>query len=574
MNRRANPALHLDLQRWRMRLVLGLMFAAFASLGLRALYLQGWQTEFLNEQGEKRTHRVVEIPAHRGMITDRRGVPLAVSTPVESIWLNPREANAAPVQIQALASLLGRDPDELGRDFGDTRRSFIYLRRHAPPELASSVQALGIKGVDTRQEYRRYYPSAEVTAQILGMTNIDDQGQEGIELAYQSTLAGVPGKKRVLRDRLGNAVDELELLHLPKHGRDLALSLNLQIQYLAYRELAHAVRENKARGGGVVVLDVTSGEILALANYPSFNPNSRSNLTPAQLRNRAVVDVFEPGSTIKPFLVAAALEVEAIRPSTRIDTGPGWFMVGEKRISDVHPKGVLSVGEAIKVSSNVATAMIAMNMKSEDYWRQLSRLGFGAPPGSGFPGEAGGRLRPHESWRQLDKAALGFGHGISVSLLQLARAYAAIANDGVLMPATLIKRQDAVIGQRVMSADTARDVRQMLEMVTQIGGTAPQARVVGYRTAGKTGTAHKYVNGGFARDRYIASFAGLAPASKPRVVVAVMLDEPSGKHYYGGLVAAPVFANIVAGTMRFMALPPDAPLESLPAPGPVIAEAV
>jgi len=572
---RRNPILRLDLQRWRMRLVLALMFGGFAALGARAAYLQAWQTDFLTEEGEKRVNRVVEIPAHRGMITDRRGEPLAISTPVESVWLNPREAQAKPAQIQALASRLGLDPDDLARLFRDKSKAFVYLKRQVAPEVAAAVLELGVEGVHASQEYRRYYPSGEVTAQVLGMTGVDDKGQEGLELAYQSWLAGEPGAKRVVRDRLGNVVDELELLRPPKHGRDLSLSLNLQLQYLAYRELAQAVTENKAKAGAAIVLDTLTGEVLALANYPSFNPNNRTGFTPAKLRNRAVADVYEPGSTIKPFLVAAALEAGVVKPETRIDTGPGWYYVGDKRITDVHPKGVLSIAEAIQVSSNVATAMVAMEMKSEDYWRMLSHLGFGAAPESGFPGEAGGRLRPYDSWRPIEKATMAFGHGISVSLLQLARAYTVFANDGVLAPLTMVKRREAVIGQRVMSEETAREVRQMLEQVTQEGGTAPQARVVGYRVAGKTGTAHKLEGGRYAPDKYISSFVGMAPASKPRLVAAVMIDEPGGKQYYGGLVAAPVFSRIMAGAMRFMALPPDAPLEELPAPaGPVVGEAV
>ena len=575
MSRRANPILRLDLQRWRMRLVLGLMFGGFAALGARAAYLQAWQTDFLTEEGEKRVNRVVEIPAHRGMITDRRGEPLAISTPVESVWLNPRDAKASPAQIQALASRLNLDPDDLARLFRDKKKTFVYLKRQISPEVATAVQALGIEGLHTSEEYRRYYPSGEVAAQVLGMTGVDDKGLEGLELAYQSWLAGEPGAKRVVRDRLGNVVDELELMRHPKHGRDLALSINLQLQYLAYRELANAVTEHKARAGAVVVLDAITGEVLALANYPSFNPNNRAGLTPGKLRNRAVADVYEPGSTIKPFLVAAAMEAGVVEPDTRIDTGPGWYYVGEKRITDVHPKGVLSIAEAIQVSSNVATAMVAMEMKSEDYWRMLSHLGFGAPPGSGFPGEAGGRLRPYDSWRPIEKATMAFGHGLSVSLLQLARAYSVFANDGVLAPLTLVKRREAAIGQRVMSEETAREVREMLEMVAQDGGTAPQARVVGYRVAGKTGTAHKLVDGRYAPDKYISSFVGMAPASNPRLVAAVMIDEPGGKQYYGGLVAAPVFSRIMAGAMRFMALPPDAPLEEIPAPtGPVVGEAV
>jgi cell division protein FtsI (penicillin-binding protein 3) len=572
---RANPILRLDLQRWRMRLMLALLFGGFAALTARATYLQAWQTDFLNEEGEKRVNRIVEIPAHRGMITDRRGEPMAISTPVESLWLNPREAEATPRQMRELADRLGMDAGDLARLFRDKRKGFVYLKRQVPPEMSADVLAMGIKGLHASGEYRRYYPSGEVMAQVLGMTGVDDKGLEGLELAYQSWLAGEPGAKRVVRDRLGNVVDELELIRLPKHGRDLSLSLNLQIQYLAYRELAHAVAEHRAKAGAAIVLDTITGEVLALANVPSFNPNNRAGLTPAQLRNRAVADVFEPGSTIKPFLVAAALEAGAVKPETRIDTGPGWFYVGDKRISDVHPKGVISVTEAVQVSSNVATAKIALGMKSEDYWRLLNRVGFGAQPDSGFPGEAAGRLRPFDSWRPIEKATMAYGHGISVSLLQLAHAYSVFANDGVLLPLTLAKRQEAPIGQRVMSEETARQVSAMLELVTQAGGTAPQARVTGYRIAGKTGTAHKLVGGSYAPDKYISSFVGMAPASKPRLVAAVMIDEPSGQQYYGGLVAGPVFSRIMAGALRFMALPPDAPLEDLPAPaGPVIGEAV
>jgi len=574
VNRRAKPLLSLDLQRWRMRFVLTLLFGAFAALTARAAYLQGWQTEFLNKEGDKRANRVVEIPAHRGMITDRRGEPLAISTPVESIWLNPREATATPSQIQSLANLLSLDPDDLARQFRDKSRAFVYLRRQTSPELAVAALNLGIKGLHADEEYRRFYPAGEVAAQVIGITGVDDKGLEGLEYAYQDWLAGQPGAKRVLRDRLGNVVDQLELMRPPKPGRDLSLSINLQMQYLAYRELAEAVSAHQARSGSAIILDSVTGEVMALANYPAFNPNNRSNLTPSLLRNRAVTDVFEPGSTMKPFLVAAALEAGVVRADTRIDTEAGWLQVGDKRISDVHPKGVMSVAEAIQVSSNVAVAKIVLDMKSEDYWQMLSRVGFGAPPESGFPGEAGGKLRPYESWRPIEKATMAFGHGISVSLLQLAHAYSAIANDGVLPPLTLVKRQETAIGQRVMSEKTADDLLAMLEKVTQDGGTAPQARVVGYRVAGKTGTAHKLVNGSYAGDKYIASFVGMAPASDPRLVVAVMIDEPGGRDYYGGLVAGPVFSRIAAGALRFMALPPDAPLKPLDAPAkPVVAEA-
>nr|MBP9914819.1 penicillin-binding protein 2 [Thiobacillaceae bacterium] len=425
--------------------------------------------------------------------------------------------------------------------------------------------------------YRRYYPAGEVTAHVLGITNIEDQGQEGLELAFQSWLAGEPGAQRVVKDRPGNVVEILERIKAPKPGRDLALSLNQHVQYLAYRELSDAVARNQAKAGAVVVLDARTGEILALANSPSFNPNSRATFEAARLRNRAVTDTFEPGSTMKPLFVAAALDAGVVNPETRIDTGPGWFVIGDKRITDTHPKGVMTLSDAVQVSSNVAMAKIALEMRGEDYWRLLSRAGLGAQPKSGLPGEVGGRLRPFANWRPIEKATMSYGHGLSLSLLQLARAYTAFANEGVMPGLTTLRRENAATGTRVMSAATARKVLAMLERVTQNGGTAPMARVAGYRVAGKTGTAHKFVDGSYAGNRYISSFVGLAPASDPRLVVAVMIDEPNSKEYYGGLVAAPVFSRIMAGALRFMALPPDAPFDQGSAPPgatPVVPESV
>jgi cell division protein FtsI (penicillin-binding protein 3) len=564
-----------DLQRWRMRFVMTLIFGGFAALTARAAYLQGWQDDFLNKQGDLRVQRKVEIPAHRGMIIDRRGDPLAISTPVESIWLNPRMADATPSQIQALASTLGLEPDDLRAKFKNKKTGFTYLKRQVSPDVAAAVAALKIKGVDSKPEFRRYYPAGEVMGQVLGVTGVEDKGLEGLELAYQNWLAGVPGEKRVVRDRLGNIIEVLEQLRAPKHGKDLTLSINLQLQYLAYRELAAAVEQHKARAGALVALDSRTGEILAMVNVPTYNPNNRATMTRDRSRNRVVTDTFEPGSTMKPFLVAAALDAGVVRPDTLIDTGVGAYQVGAKTIRDVHPKGVLDIGEAIKVSSNVVVAKIAIDMKlrSEDYWGVLNRAGFGTPPGSGFPGEVGGKLRPYESWRPIEKATMSFGHGLSVSLLQLARSYSAFANDGIVADLTVLKRNEAATGKRVMSQHTARTLRDMMEQVTQDGGTAPQARVIGYRVAGKTGTAHKADKGGYAANRYIGSFVGLAPVSDPRLVVAVMIDEPSAGKYYGGLVAAPVFAKVMAGALRLMAVSPDAPLEDIPAPSDIVGEA-
>ncbi len=576
-NRHANPLLRLDLQRWRMRLVMGLIFGGFAVLAGRAAYLQIWQNEFLNLQGDKRINRLVPIPAHRGMILDRRGEPLAISTPVESVWVNPREAEASPEQIEALAALLEEDASHLARVFAARDKTFVYLKRQISPDLAKRCLDLGIKGVHAQPEFRRFYPAGDVIAQVVGMTNIEDRGIEGLEALYNTWLAGEPGLKRVIRDRKGNVVEELELIRLPKPGNHLTLSLNLQIQYLAYRELAAAVERHQARAGSVVVLDSRTGEILAMATAPSFNPNNRATYSADRARNRPVTDAFEPGSTIKPFLMAAALDAGIITPDTRIDTGPGYYYVGDKRITDVHPKGVLSVTEALQVSSNVAAARIALDLRSEDYWRLLSQAGFGRAPGAGLPGEVSGRLRPWHTWRPIEKATMGFGHGLSVSLLQLAHAYTAFANDGVMPPLTVLKQREAPVGQRVMSARAARMIREMLEAVTQDGGTAPLARVMGYRVAGKTGTAHKLVAGSYAPNKYIASFVGLAPVSDPRLVVAVMIDEPTGRQYYGGLVAAPVFSQVMAGALRLLAVPPDAPMTAATAPNsqaPVVGEDV
>lgn len=576
MSGHAHPLLHLDLQRWRMRLTLALLFGGFVALSARAVYLQVWQSEFLTNQGEKRAQRVVPIPAHRGIITDRRGEPLAVSTPVETLWANPREADPSAEQIQALAGILGRDPDQLARLFADKSRAFAYIERLIEPPKADQVRELGIVGIHSKPAFRRYYPAGEVTAHVLGVTNIDDQGQEGIELAYQSWLSGVPGAERVLRDRPGNVVEVLERISPPKHGRDLALSLNQHIQYLAYRELTDAVEKHQAKAGSVVVLDARTGEILAMANAPGFNPNSRATYQPARVRNRAVTDAFEPGSTMKPLFVAAALEAGITRADSRIDTGPGWIQVGNKRIADTHPKGVLSLGEAIQVSSNVVMAKLALEMRGEDYWRLLSNAGLGAQPGSGLPGEASGRLRPYNTWRPIEKATMSYGHGLSVSLLQLAHAYTAFANGGVMPQLTALRREKAAPGARVMSARTAAEVLDMLELVTQPGGTAPRARVDGYRVAGKTGTAHKLVDGSYEGRTYVSTFVGLAPVSNPRLVVAVVIDEPGGREYFGGLVAAPVFSGVMTGALRFMALPPDAPFERDPSVlnAPVIPEAV
>ena len=576
MKPRRPPFIKIDLQRWRMQLVMLLIFGAFIGLVGRLFYMQVFQKDFLVKQSDLRVKRQVDIPAHRGMLLDARGAHLAISIPAAAIVLNAREAVITPGQVTQLVTGLPVDRAFLERLLREKKARFVYLRRQVPAEVAEAVMALNIKGLSSKPEYRRYYTAGETMAQALGVTNVEDKGLEGIELSYQSVLAGVPGRKSVIQDRSGNIVEDLDLIRLPKHGRDLTLSLNSQIQYLAYRELQAATEKFRAQGASAVVLDAHTGEILAVANYPAYNPNDRTAMTQARARNRAVTDAFEPGSTLKPIFISAAIERGAVKPTTRFNSGEPLVLSG-KVIRDTHDdKGVITVAEAIQTSSNVVMARIAVDMRDSDIHDIYTRSGFGKATESGLPGETRGQMRSLKSkWLPIEKGTLAYGHGISVSLLQLARAYTLFANDGILMPLTVEKRSAPVEGERVISQATAQQVRAMLEMVTQEGGTAPKARVPGYRVAGKTGTAHKLIDGSFAGNRYYASFVGMAPASNPRVVIAVMVDDPSTGVYYAGEVAAPVFSRIMAGTLRFLALPPDDRMETLsPVRTPVVAEAV
>jgi len=571
-----NPALSVRLPVWRARLLLLLVFCGFMVLAARAFYLQGLHNDFLQQKGETRYARVVEISAHRGMVTDRNGEPLAVSTPVESVWASPADADLSAEQRVKLARLLGTDAAELRRHLSDSEREFVYLKRQLPPEQAAKVVQLNLPGVFLQREYRRYYPAAEVTAHVVGFTGADDNGQEGIELAYQEWLAGKRGSRRVIKDRLGRIIEDVESIRAPQQGRDLALSIDQRIQYLAFRELKSAVAEHDAKAGSIVVLDATSGEVLALANWPTYNPNNRDTLKMARSRNRAVVDLFEPGSTLKPFTAAAALESGLVGPASVIDTEHGRFTIGKRTIRDVHPEGFLTVSQVIQKSSNVGSAKIALAMAPQKLWAIFSAVGFGSQTRVGFPGEATGRLRAYQSWKPIEHATMSYGHGVSVSLLQLARAYSVFATDGELKQLTLIRRDQPFEGKRVVTRRTAQAVREMLEMVTQPGGTATRAQVAGYRVAGKTGTAHKLDGATYAADRYVSSFVGFAPASNPRLVIAVMIDEPGGKHYYGGEVAAPVFSNVMAGALRLLGATPDAPSDNvIPAESaPLIGEEV
>lgn len=547
----------------RSRVLAAVILLGLVGLAGRAAYLQGMHKGFLQQKGESRYSRVVEISAHRGMITDRHGEPLAISTPVESVWASPQDMEITTSQIKKLAEIIGMNSAEIQKKIEGPQRDFVYLKRHLPPEIAARVVELNMPGVFLRREFRRYYPAGELTAHMLGFTDVDDNGQEGVELAWQDDLAGKPGSRRVIKDRKGRIVEDIESIRVPRPGRDIALSIDSKIQYLAYRELKQAVEASKSKAGGIVVLDAQTGEVLALANLPVYNPNNRGKIKSERARNRALTDVFEPGSTLKPFTVAAALEAGRISPDTVFQTAPGTLTIGKATIRDSHREGPLTVTQVIQKSSNVGSAKIALSLPPETLWEILSQSGFGVSTGSGFPGEVTGRLRPHKTWRPIEQATMSYGHGISVSLIQLARAYTLFSAEGELKPVSLLKLDAPTTGERVISRATALAVSTMLEMVVRPGGTAPRAQISGYRVAGKTGTAHKLEGNGYAKDRYISTFVGYAPASNPRLIIAVMLDEPSAGQYFGGVVAAPVFSQVMAGALRILSVPHDAPSNNI-----------
>ena len=543
------------MRRW---FLLSLYTICMAGLLFRAVDLQVLNKEFLQDHGDARALRVVKIPAHRGMITDRNGESLAISTPVNSIWAVPRKVMAADAKLDQLAKYLHMDEKELSSLLKDRiGRQFVYLKRHVAPALAEQVMLLNIPGVSLQREYRRYYPAAEVTSHVLGFTNIDDSGQEGIELAYDNWLKGSPGSKRVLKDRLGRVVENIESINTPDPGNELVLSIDRRVQYLAYRELKSAVNHHKARAGTLVMLDVKTGEIIAMVGQPSYNPNNRTGLKSGHYRNRALTDVFEPGSTLKPFTIATALESGLYNLKSTIDTHPGFFKVGDHTIRDHRDYGVIDLVTVIKKSSNIGASKIALSLEPLDLWSTLTKVGFGQATGSGFPGEVSGYLNPYNNWSEVEQATMSFGYGISTTALQLAHAYMPFATDGMMLPVSFLKVTEPVSSSRVFSASVARQVRTMLETVVQIDGTGNKALVEGYRVAGKTGTVHKTTVGGYSEDRYLSLFAGMAPASNPRLIAVVIIDEPKGDQYYGGLVAAPVFANVMAGALRLLDIPPD-----------------
>ena len=543
----------------RLTLVAVFFSVLAVSLVARAVQLQVFNKDFLNQQADTRHLRTERISAHRGMITDRNGEPLAISTPVDSIWANPKELAPAVDRVPQLARLLGIDPQQLIRRVTRSMdKEFLYLKRHLSPEQAQLVLDLKLPGVNVQREYRRYYPAGEVTGHLVGFTNIDDAGQEGLELAFNHWLAGESGAKRVLKDRLGRSVENVESIRPPHHGKDLRTSIDLRIQYLAYRTLKAAIRQHNAESGSIVILDVKTGEVLAIVNQPTYNPNDRSQFSAERYRNRAITDIFEPGSSIKPLVVAAALESGEYRPSSIVDTAPGFVVVGPKTIEDSRNLGRISLTTILARSSNVGVTKLAMSLEPDQLWSTMTHFGLGSLTSSGFPGESAGLLTHFNHWRPISQATLAYGYGVSVTPLQLAQAYSVFGSDGVFRPVSLVALDAPAEGEQVLAADSASAVRRMLEEVVRPGGTGTKAAVTGYRIAGKTGTAWKFAAGGYSEDKYISIFAGLAPASDPRLAAVVVIDEPTGELYYGSDVAAPVFSDVVSESLRLLAIPPDA----------------
>ena len=553
----SSPLLASKTPVWRSKLIVAAIALGFMGLVARATYVQVIDNAYYKRQGEVRFARTLTLPANRGRVLDRNGLLLASSVPAPSIWANPEDLERDPVKLKQLAKLLGMSQAELDKKLENEDKTFVWLRRQLDEPVVKEILALDIKGVYSIKEYKRLYPEGEAAAHIVGFTNVEDQGQEGVELVFQKALAGKAGSRRVIKDRLGRVVEAVGETVPPEDGQDLQLSIDSKVQFFAYQKLRDAVLDNKAKAGSVVVLDAQSGEVLALANYPSYSPDKRVNLSGEQLRNRALTDTFEPGSTMKPFAVAMALEKGLVKPETPIQTAPGRITITGSTITDAHPHGVLTVNEVIQKSSNVGTVKLAMQIEPREMWEMYSQVGFGQKPQIPFPGVVSGRLRPYKTWRPIEQATMSYGYGISGSLFQVARAYTVFARDGEVVPATLIKTEQKVQGVRVFSEENAKAMRKMLHMVTGPGGTAPKAQTMGYSVGGKTGTAHKQEGKGYAGTKYRGFFVGMAPIEQPRIIVAVMIDEPSNGRYFGGDVAAPVFSETVQQTLRLMGVQPD-----------------
>jgi len=566
-----SPLLASPTPPWRSRFVVAVVAACFAVLLGRAAWLQIVHTEFYQAEGEKRFVSTQPLPASRGRILDRHGNLLATSVAMPSVQVELRSFAADTAQRRALAQALAMPLADLNERL-EGGSGTVLLKRHATEAQWQAVQALQIKGLQSLREYQRRWPEGESAAHVVGFTDIDGRGIDGIELAFEAQLAGANGRRTVLRDRLGRVVEDVGEPALAQHGSDLRLSIDSKVQFFAWQRLRQAVQEHKAQRGSVVVLDVHSGEVLALANYPSFDPAERATMKAPRLRNAAVTDVFEPGSTMKPFSVALALERGPWRPESRVDTGPGSIVVTGSRISDAHPHGVLTVAEVIQKSSNVGTVKLALPLPARELWEMYAAVGLGQRPTTEFPGAMGGRLRPYKTWRPVEQATMSYGYGLSASLLQLARAYTVFARDGELLPVSLLHRPQAepVAGQRVISPQTARWMRQMLQRAAGPGGTAPKAQTLGYSVAGKSGTARKQDGKVYSTTQYRAFFVGLAPVSQPRIVVAVMVDEPSRGVFYGGDVAAPVFSQVAQQTLRLMNVAPDLDIQAPPVPRAVV----
>jgi cell division protein FtsI (penicillin-binding protein 3) len=551
----------------RVTLVVAFFVLTAVSLFARAVQLQVFTKDFLNQQADTRHLRTEKISAHRGSITDRNGEPLAISTPVDSVWANPKEIAAAVDRVPELARSLDLDSELLMRRITRSMdKSFLYLKRHISPDQAANVIALKLPGVNVLREYRRYYPAGEVVGHLVGFTSVDDEGQEGLELAFNHWLSGESGSKRVLKDRLGRSVENVESIKPPRQGKDLRSSIDLRLQYVAYRTLKAAIQQHKAESGSIVIIDVQTGEVLAMVNQPTYNPNDRAQYSAERYRNRAITDIFEPGSSIKPLILAAALESGRYRASSIVDTSPGYVVVGAKKIEDPRNLGRVSLTTVLVRSSNVGATKIAMSLDPDQLWNTLTRFGLGSLTSSGFPGESAGLLTHYNDWRQITQATLGYGYSVSVTPLQLAQAYAALGSNGEIRPVSLVRLEQPNEGRSIVSPDTASAIRDMMEEVVRPGGTGSEAGVAGYRVAGKTGTSWKSAAGGYSEDKYFSIFAGLAPASDPRLAAVVVIDEPTGDLYYGGEVAAPVFADVMTESLRLLAVPPDS-LPTGPAAG-------